>query len=110
VKVQKSAEIFPSKRVFLVKELECNTLFRLQKSAEKLDGQIPGSQLENIGKRRPTHSFPNSSKVSIHTRLFEQFVIEATGVVEDSVFQHVVGLILAVPLDDEVGIVGRPSL
>jgi len=32
------------------------------------------------------------------------------GVVEDSVFQHVVGLIFAVPLDDEVGIVGHLSL
>ena len=46
----------------------------------------------------------------MNTGLFEQFVIEATGVVEDSIFQQVVGLILTIPLDDEVGIVGRPSL
>ena len=38
LKTQKSAEIFPRKRILLMKELEHNTLFRLHKSAEKLDG------------------------------------------------------------------------
>ena len=79
-----------------MKEPEHNTLLCLNESADKLNCQILGPQLRNIGERGPTHSLPNSREINIHTCLFEQFIIEATGVVEGSVFQHVVSLGLLV--------------